>query len=171
MTFPRIFTFAAFAIVAGCSSPPEIDSYITFNIVRTVDFPVSNIASASIDTSVVSHASIDTMDYQRNESSAYLLHTSKVARIAIRSSDPGFTLDKLAYARVLIGSDTVGFGSGLFGIADTLAVTGVDITPFVRDTSFKATLQFKLGSAPQQPVTISTDMTIIHTALHTPLVQ
>ncbi len=167
MTVRNFIAFLALAILTGCSSPPEIDPFISFNIVRSVDFPVSNVATSAIDTSITIHASLDTTEYNRDESSAYLLHTSRVARITLRSSDPGFTLDHLAYARVLIGGDTVGFGNIFVGTQDTLAVTQVDVTPLLRDTSYSATLQFKLNSTPQQPITLTAEMTIIHTAEHT----
>ena len=153
-------------VLAACSNLPEIDPYITFNIVRSVDFPLSDTAQAGVDASITVMGTIDTLnDYKSQGSAAYLLHTSRITRLYLHSSDPNFTLDNLVYARVLIGEQVVAMDSNLVSATDTLSTTGVDITSYMRDTSFLATLQFKLSKAPANPVTITAGMTIVHTAI------
>ena len=166
-SIPFLLSFILLMLVA-CSNLPDIDPYITFNITRSVDFPLSNVAQAGVDTAIVVTSKIDTLkDYKQQGSAAYLLHTSKVTRVYLHASDPNFTLDHLVYARVLIGADTIAFDSIPQFTPDTfiMDVTEVDITNYMRDTSFDATLQFKLSKPPSDPVTITAGITIVHTAL------
>ncbi|MFI5202234.1 MAG: hypothetical protein ACHQNE_07590, partial [Candidatus Kapaibacterium sp.] len=146
---------------------PPIDPYLTFNIGRSVNFSLSSTENLNQDISLSASSSIDTNDYIRNESSGYLLRTSEVWRLYLQSNDPSYTLDQLAYARILIGTDTIAFDSiPPQSIVDTsLTVTKVDITKYMRDTSFTAILQCRLKSAPANPTTITCGMTIIHTAV------
>jgi hypothetical protein len=146
---------------------PPIDPYFSFNIPHSVDFTISNTASIGIDTTLIATGKIDTSDYVTNGSSAYLLHTSEVWQLSLQSSDPGFTLDQLTYARVLIGTDTVAFDTlPPQSTLDTmLTLTKTDITPYMKDTSFTASLGCKLKSVGETPVTITCSMTVIHTAV------
>ena len=158
----------ALLMLGSCSDLPEIDSYITFNITRSVDFSLSNVAQAGIDTAITVAGKIDTLkDYSAQGSGAYLLHTSKVTRVYLHASDPNFTLDHLVYARVLIGTDTIAFDSIPQFTPATFIMdgTGIDITNYMRDTSFDATLQFKLSKSLPDSVTITAGITIVHTAL------
>ena len=164
------FLLLTLAFVAGCSDYPPIDPYLTFNIDRSVNFPLSNVASTGKDTSLTVTRSIDTNDYVKNTSSAYLLRTSEVWRLSLQSNDPSYTLDQLGYARILIGSDTIAFDSMTppSTVDTNFILTRVDITKYMRDTSFAATLQCKLAKAPSNPTTITCGMTIVHTALPLP---
>ena len=146
---------------------PPIDPYFSFKIPHSVDFTISNTASLNIDTTFIATGKIDTSDYVTNGSSAYLLHTSEVWRLSLQSSDPSFTLDQLSYARVLIGADTIAFDTlpPQSTLDTTLILTKTDITQYMKDTTFTATLGCKLKSVPETPVTISCSMTVIHTAV------
>ena len=169
MTALRLLLFTALLAVVGCgSSLPAIDPYISFNLVRTVAFPISNTETAGIDASITVHGSIDTVnDYMKNHTHTDQLKTSQVALIQLSTSDTSYTLDHFVYARLLIGTDTIGMDSTLFGAMDTMTVTHTDITPYMRDTTYPATLQYKLVSAPTNPITITATMTVIHTAWDT----
>jgi hypothetical protein len=164
------FILPVLALIAACSDYPPIDSYITFNIDRSVNFSLSNTAGIGKDTSLIVTASIDTNEYVKNLSSAYLLRTSEVWRLSLQSNDPNYTLDQLSYARILIGSDTIAFDSipPQSTVDTNFILTKVDITKYMRDTSFTAQLQCKLLSAPANPTTITCGMTIVHTALPLP---
>ena len=169
MTAPRIFLCAALLALVGCSSSlPAIDPYITFNLVRTVAFPISSSEMAGVDASVTVSGKIDSLnDYMKNHTHTDQLKTSVVTLINLTSSDPAYTLDHLIYARLLIGTDTIGMDSTLFTTTDALTVTHKDITSYMRDTSYPATLKYKLTSVPTNPVTITATMTVIHTAWDT----
>lgn len=147
---------------------PPIDPYISFNLPQTVSFAISNSAGTASDTTLTAIGKIDTLDYIKNGSSAYLLHTSEVWQLQLESSDPSFTLDQLGYAQVLIGTDTVAFDTlPPQSILDTtLVLTKKDVTPFMRDTSFIASLKCFLKSAPMNPVTITCSMTVIYTSAY-----
>ncbi|HET6399980.1 MAG TPA: hypothetical protein VFH95_01140 [Candidatus Kapabacteria bacterium] len=154
------------ALIAGCSDYPPIDPYLTFNINRSANFGLPNTENLNQDINLVATGSIDTNDYIKNSSSAYLLRTSEVWRVYLQSNDPNYTLDQLTYARILIGSDTIAFDSIPQGTVDTnFTLTKADITKYMRDTSFTATLQCRLASAPANPTTITCGMTIVHTAI------
>jgi len=163
-----LFFVLASLAVAACSPFPDINSNNTFNIVRSVNFPISNTINAGNDTSISIATSIDTLnDYGQYQTSAYLLRSSNVTRISLHSSDESFTLDNLIYARLLIGADTIAFDSipQFTGTTYVMSgLTGVDVTSYLRDTSFTTTLQFKLAKAPSNPVTITASMTIVHTS-------
>lgn len=158
------------ALAAGCSDYPPIDPFITFNLDRSVNFSLSNTASINKDTTLTVTGSIDTNIYVKNTSSSYLLRTSEVWRLSLRSNNPNYTLDQLTYARVLIGVDTIAFDSipPQSTVDTNLTMTKADITNYMRDTSFTATLQCKLASVPANPTTITCGMTIVHTALPLP---
>jgi hypothetical protein len=145
---------------------PPIDPYFSFDIPQSVDFTISNTASLGIDTSLTATGSIDTNDYIKNGSSAYLLHTSEVWQLSLQSSDPSFTLDQLGDARVLIGTDTIAFDTlpPQATLDTTLILTKTDITPFMKDTSFTASLRCHLHSVPENPVIITCNMTVIYTS-------
>jgi hypothetical protein len=164
-----LFFVLASLLVADCSPFPDINSNNTFNIVRAVNFPISNTISGGTDTSISVATSIDTLnDYGQYQTSAYLLRSSTVTRISLHSSDESFALDNLIYARILIGADTIAFDSipPFTGATYVMSgLTGTDVTPYLRDTSFTSTLQFKLAKAPSNPVTVTATMTIVHTAL------
>ncbi|HZK76273.1 MAG TPA: hypothetical protein VFD13_05125 [Candidatus Kapabacteria bacterium] len=164
------FLLPLLAIIAGCSDYPPIDPYITFNIDRSVNFPLSNTENIGQDIGITATGSIDTNEYVKNTSSAYLLRTSEVWRLSLQSNDPNYTLDKLGYAHILIGSDTIAFDSMTppSTIDTNFILTKVDITKYMRDTSFTATLQCRPQSAPANPTTITCGMTIVHTALPLP---
>ena len=156
------------AILAGCSNYPTIDPDFSFNIVRTVNFSIPNAARTGSDTSLIAFGKIDTVnDYDTAGTASYLLRTSEIWRCYLHSNTEGFTLDKLIYARILIGTDTVAYDSIPQFAADPfeLSVTKKDITKLMRDTSFKATLQCKFLSAPASSVSITCGMTIVHTAV------
>ncbi len=146
---------------------PPIDPYFSFNIPHSVDFTISNTASTGKDTTLIASGKIDTGNYVTNGSSAYLLHTSEVWQLSLQSNDPSFTLDQLGYARILIGADTVAFDTlpPQSTLDTTLVLTKTDITQYMKDTSFTATLGCKLKSVGENPVTISCSMTVIHTAV------
>jgi hypothetical protein len=145
---------------------PPIDPYFSFNIPQTVSFSLSNTASTNKDTTLIAVGKIDTMNYVRDSSSAYLLHTAEVWQLSLQSSDPSFTLDQLSYVRVLIGADTVAFDTlpPQSAIDTTLVLTKTDITQYMRDTSFTASLLCHLKSVPENPVTITCNMTVIYTS-------
>ena len=119
------------------------------------------------DIILIAHGSIDTNDYIKNGSSAYLLRTSEVWQLSLQSSDPNFTLDQLGYARILIGTDTVAFDTlpPQSALDTNLVPTKVDITKFMKDTSFTASLECHLLSVPVNPVTITCGMTVVHTSI------
>jgi hypothetical protein len=89
-----------------------------------------------------------------------------VWQLSLQSSDPSFTLDHLSYARMLIGTDTVAFDTlpPQSTIDTTLVLTKTDITQFMRDTSFTASLLCRLKSVPENPITITCNMTVIYTS-------
>ncbi len=144
---------------------PPIDPYFSFNIPQSVVFSLSNTASTNKDTTLIAVGKIDTMNYVQDSSSAYLLHTAEVWKLTLQSSN-GFTLDQLGYARILIGTDTVAFDTlpPQSAIDTTLVLTKTDITPYMRDTSFTASLLCRLKSVPENPVTITCNMTVIYTS-------
>jgi hypothetical protein len=155
-------------VLSSCGTDyPPIDPYFSFNIPHSVYFIISNTASTNKDTTLTAIGSIDTDDYIKNGSSAYLLHTSEVWQISLQSSDPSFTLDQLSYARVLIGKDTIAFDTlpPQATLDTNLILTKTDITPYMKDTSFTASLGCKLKSVGETPVTITCSMTVIHTAV------
>jgi len=156
------------AIFAGCSTYPTIDSYLSFNIVRLVGFSAPNRVTINQDTNLIAVGKIDTLkDYDTAGTAAYLLRTSEIRRCYLHSNTEGFTLDKLVYARVLIGTDTVAFDSIPQFASDPfeLTVSKKDITKLMQDTSFKATLQCKFRTAPASPTIITCGMTVVHTAV------
>jgi hypothetical protein len=162
------FLLPLLLVLYSCGTDyPPIDPYFSFNIPHSVDFTISNAASTGKDTAITAIGKIDTSDYVTNGSSGYLLHTSEVWQLSLQSSDPSFTLDQLSYARVLIGADTVAFDTlpPQSTLDTTLILTKTDITQYMKDTSFTATLGCKLKSVPEAPVTISCSMTVIHTAV------
>ena len=155
-------------ILSSCGTDyPPIDPYISFNIDHSVIFSISNTASAKKDTTFTAIGKIDTTSYIKNGSSAYLLRTSEVWQLSLQSSDPSFTLDQLGYARVLIGTDTVAFDTlpPQATLDTNLVLTKDDITKYMKDTSFTASLQCHLLSAPVNPVTITCGMTVVHTSI------
>ncbi|HEX5316469.1 MAG TPA: hypothetical protein VFX22_07460 [Candidatus Kapabacteria bacterium] len=157
-------------LIAGCSDYPPIDPYFSFNIDRSVHFSLSNAENLNQNISILTNGSIDTNDYVKNTSSAYLLRTSEVWRVYLQSNDPNYTLDQLTYARILIGSDTIAFDSMTppSTIDTNFILTKADITKYMRDTSFTATLECNLQRAPATPTTITCGLTIVHTALPLP---
>ena len=169
MTAPRLLLCATLLSLAGCSSGlPAIDPYTTFNLARTVSFPIPISESAGVDATVAVTGLIDSVnDYMKNHTHTDQLKTSQVTLINLTSSDPAYSLDHFGYARLLIGNDLVGADSTLFGTTDTLTTTRKDVTADLRGTSYPATLQFKLTSAPTTPITITATMTVIHTAWDT----
>ncbi len=134
---------------------------------RTVTFGLSNSVSLNKDTMLVTTGKIDTInDYTKNQTSAYLLRTSEVWRVYLQSNDPSYTLDNLAYARLLIGTDTVAIDTLPQGSTDlNFILTKKDVTQFMKDTSFTASLQCNFLSAPKNPTTLTCGMTVIYTAL------
>ncbi len=163
-----IFLLPLLLVLFSCGTDyPPIDPYFSFNIPHSVDFIISNTASLGKDTTITASGSIDTNDYIKNGSSAYLLHTSEVWQLSLESSDPSFTLDQLSYARVLIGTDTVAFDTlpPQSTLDTNLILTKTDITPYMKDTSFTATLGCKLRSVGETPFTITCSLTVIHTAV------
>lgn len=166
----KILSFALllFGILSssGCDTLP-IDPYITFNIERSASFQVPT-TSAGVDTSVSTIVPIDTnKDYTKaNRSAAGLLRTSEVTRVVLHSTDPNFTLDRLVYARLMIGTDTVAFDSIPTGTGTDFALPTrkVDVTAFMKDTSFVSTLGYRFLQPSTAPVTITASMTIVHTA-------
>ncbi len=164
-----LLLLSTLALSAGCSDYPPIDPALTFNIDRSVNFPLSNTATLYKDTAITVTGPIDTNDYVKNSSSAYLLKTSEVWRIALQSNDPNYTLDQLGHALILIGADTVGLDTLPQGTVDTnFILTNVDITKYMRDTAFTATLECQLQGVPASPTTITCDLTIVYTALPLP---
>jgi hypothetical protein len=159
------FLLPLLAFIAGCSDYPLIEQTLTFNIDRSVPFSISNLASINTDTSLMAMASIDTNDYVKNSSSAYLLKSAQVGRLYLSSSDPSFTFDQLSYARILIGVDTIAMDTLPQGVIDTnFVLTHTDITKYMQDTAFTATLQCSFKAVPENPVTITCGMTVIYTA-------
>ena len=163
------------AILASCSNTyPPIDPDFSFNIVRSVNFQIPNGAGTGLDTSLIVPGHIDTLkDYDTAGTRAYLLRTAEIWRCYLHSNTEGFSLDRLDFARVLIGSDTIAFDSIPQFAADPyeLSVTKKDITKLMQDTSFKATLQCKFNTAPTSPVSITCGMTVIYTAASSTLSQ
>jgi hypothetical protein len=169
---PLVFLFA---ISAGCSSTyPPIDSDLSFNIARSINFQIPNAADTGLDTSLIAIGHIDTLnDYDTAGTRAYLLRSAEVWQCYLHSNDPGFTIDQLDYARILIGKDTIAFDLVPQGADDPfeLAVTKVDITKLMQDTSYTATLQCRFNSAPTQPVSITCGMTVVYTAASSTISQ
>ena len=153
--------------LAGCSDLPTVDQYFTFNIVRSIDFPLSNTIAIGKDTSLMAFGTIDTVkDYQQNGTATYLLRSSKITRIQLVPSDPSFNLRNLSNARLLIGPDTVGDSIYVNSQGEFLINTaGRDVTTLVRDTSYTTTLEFSLRNPIVNPVTLTTYMTFVNTAL------
>ena len=153
------------AFIAGCADFPPIEQTLTFNIDRSVSFSFPSAVSLNKDTSLIAIGQVDTNAYTDSLSAGYLLKTAQVGRISIATSDPNFTLDKLGYMRILIGTDTVGIDTLPQGTTDdNFILTHADITKYMRDTSFAATLQCTVLAAPQNPVTLNCTMTVIYTA-------
>lgn len=165
---PLLAIFASAIIAgafAGCSDYPPIDSSFSFNITRSVTFSLSNAATLNIDTSLSASAAIDTNAYVDSESAAYLITEAQVGSISIQLSDPNYTLDELGPIAVLIGTDTVATDTLPQGTIDTtLTLTHADISKYMRDTSFTATLDCKLQRARESPISLSCNMTIIYAA-------
>lgn len=145
---------------------PPIDSNISFNLPYSVDFAISNSALSGNDTTLAAIGKIDTTNYIKNGTSGYLLQSSQVWMLELQSSDASFTLDQLGFARVLIGADTIAFDAlpPQATLDTTLVLTKKDITPYMKDTSFTASLQCHLKNAPANPVTITCSMTVVYTA-------
>jgi hypothetical protein len=166
----RILPISLLAILIALSSCgtdyPPIDSNISFNLPFTVDFAISNSAVSGNDTTLAAVGKIDTTEYIRNGTSGYLLRNSEVWKLELQSSDASFTLDQLGFARVLIGTDTIAFDAlpPQATLDTTLMLTNKDITPYMRDTSFPASLQCHLKNAPANPVMITCSMTVVYTA-------
>jgi hypothetical protein len=155
---------------AACSDLPPIDTSISFNIVRNANFVAANGVPAGVDTSIIAHISIDTnKDYATNKTAAYLLTSSRITRLVLTSND--VSLDNLLFARVLIGADTIADSiESRTSNEIRLHTTGNDITKYMQDTAFDAVLQFRLQNN-ANPGTINASMTVVHTALHLPLVE
>ncbi len=155
---------AVIVLVAGCADYPPIEQTETFNIDRSVQFSLSNLTPINKDTFVAT-GTIDTNAYVDSLSGSYLLKTAQVGRISLISSDPTFTLDQLGVIHILIGADTVAMDSLPQGTVDTnFTLTGIDITKYMRNTSFPATLACNLQSVPKTGVILNCGMTIIYTA-------
>ena len=167
-------TFALFLLcgipalcgISGCDSLP-IDPYETFNIVRSADFDLASSAVTGKDTSLTATVAIDTVkDYStNNHTTASLLKSSEVTRVILHSSDPAFSLDHFVYASLVIGADTVAFDSIPAGTGQDFPLTpkNVDVTRYLRSSSFTAALDVKLASPVSQPVTVTATFTIVHT--------
>ncbi len=155
-------------VLVSCGTDyPPIDPYISFNIDHSVDFVIANSASDNNDTTLTATGSLDTGDYVKNGSGAFLLRTSEVWRLSLASSDPSFTLDRLGVIHVLIGTDTVAFDTlpPQATLDTNLMLTKMDITKYMKDTSFPASMECHLQSVPENPVTITCSMTMIHTSI------
>jgi len=152
---------------ANCSSLPTIDQYFTFNIIRATTFPLSNTIVPGTPTTVTAIGKIDTVtDYLQNGTATSLLRTSKITRIQLVPSDPAFSTANLSNTRLLIGPDTVGDSIYLNEQGEFLMnTTGHDVTTLVKDTSYTAQLQFTLQNGISNPVTITTYLTFVNTAL------
>ena len=153
-----------FALSCGTDYPP-IEKTITFNMSHAFDFSLSNTATSNQDTSLSAVVSVDTSQYDKNGTTTALLQTAKVTRLILHSSDPNFTLDKLGTITVLIDADTVAIDPMPTGTLDTsLILTGNDITKAMQDTSFVASLRCHPLSSPQNPLTITCDLSVTYIA-------
>lgn len=162
----RTFVILTTALFCACSDLPTIDSFFTFNIVRTPSFTIPAEITPGVESAVDIDSTIDTSrDYGSQGTSAYLLNTSKVTRVDF---EPKSALNNFEYLLLLIGPGTVAIDSLSTGVPDTVRLTGLDVTSFMRRSSYHARLLFKLRSALTAPVTITAYTTIVHTAQPNP---
>jgi hypothetical protein len=154
------------ATLTACDSLP-IDKYMTFNNVKSVDFPIPSGTGNTAQTEIQTTQSISpATDYGKNKTEPNLVKTAEVTRLYLHSSDPNFHLDQLVYAQVLIGADTVASDSIPAFTGDTylMRVTNANIVKNLQDTSFTSTLRFRLKDNATQAVTVTAGMTIVYTA-------
>jgi len=151
----------------SCSSTDGIDNYFTFNLEKN-QFIINVTPTTAIGEEfvVTVPTMLDSVDLAKNGTSLSLLQSVKLTKLVLTSGDASFPMTSFDTVRLAAIADslTAQLLALYSGASDAVSLTNADFAAYVKKTSSKFSIAFKLNKAPTQPVSITGEYTLVFSA-------
>jgi hypothetical protein len=161
--FPSLF-IVTLCVTISCNQVTQaINNLLTFDIEKTVTFPVPQYTPVGIMTPNIGiPIPLDSATLAQQKTSLSLIKTLKLTKLAFTPDDPAYAMTNFDTISLAVGPDTlhtVWLGS-YSGSANKVILTLSDFAANAKDPNDKFFVRFELKNDPTHTVNIQTDFTL-----------